>query len=389
MPSSIFTALLAVTGAALSLHCNAAVEVRAASLVQQEHLRHRRQQEQLVCSCSPRSYTFQFLLNEDCSSSAQSPDEAIGVSNANCQITDAGSSAARSADNQLTQILSAWPKTTTLTADRQSLPQASNTTVSYISSVLFIEFDTSGTLALINENGTYLVDANFTGGMTVSYPSISQLLNPSLGLEDQMQFVPGGAGLFMFGSNNEGEVILSSRVVWEYTGACDVTVDIQGKTLGWVSIEETEPAQSEFCNVSESSPPTMMVTITPTIMATTAPTLAQTTKGPTVLSNVIVVDIPPVSPPIFSQTSQKSSKSKAAKVFKSSGKTKTNEPTIMKSKSPKKNKKYAGEKGSTTSTLPPSKNVRLENGTVTSGHKHIGNGFRMFHARKYNPQELW
>jgi hypothetical protein len=108
--------------------------------------------------------------------------------------------------------------------------------VSYISSVLFIEFDTSGSLTLINENATYLVDANFTEGMTITYPSISQLLDPTLTLDEQMQFVPGGAGLFMFANNDNGDVILSSKVVWEFTGACNVTVDIQGSTLGWVSI---------------------------------------------------------------------------------------------------------------------------------------------------------
>jgi hypothetical protein len=72
--------------------------------------------------------------------------------------------------------------------------------------------------------------------MTITYPSISQLLDPTLTLDEQMQFVPGGAGLFMFANNDNGDVILSSKVVWEFTGACNVTVDIQGSTLGWVSI---------------------------------------------------------------------------------------------------------------------------------------------------------
>ena len=40
----------------------------------------------------------------------------------------------------------------------------------------------------------------------------------------------------MFANNNDGDVILSSRVVWEFTGACDVKVDTHGTTLGWVGI---------------------------------------------------------------------------------------------------------------------------------------------------------
>ncbi len=106
--------------------------------------------------------------------------------------------------------------------------------VAYILSILFIKFDTSGTLALINEDPRYLAYANLTEGMTVTYPSILQSLNPSLGLEEQLQYVPGGAGLFIFGSNNKGNVILSSRLVWEFSGACNVTVEMEGKTLGWI-----------------------------------------------------------------------------------------------------------------------------------------------------------
>ena len=161
-----------------------------------------------------------------------------GISNVNCQITATGVNdirRVREDDKLLSQIKYALPETMKLLPnDRQSPTQTSNTTVAYISSVLFIEFDTSGTLTLINEDPRYLADANLTEGMMITYTSISQSLNPSLGLEEQLQYIPGGAGLFIFGNNNEGEVILSSRLVWEFSGACDVTVEIEGKTLGWI-----------------------------------------------------------------------------------------------------------------------------------------------------------
>jgi len=247
-PSPIFIALLAVTGASLPFRCDAAVELGAASsidaakreaAVQQGHTPHRlQQQEQVVCSCSPQSYTFQLLLNEDCSSSTLLGDDTDGIKNVNCQITATGINdirRVRNDDNLLSQIQSTLPEITKLLpTDRQSPTQTANATVAFISSVLFIEFDTSGTLTLINEDPRYLTEANLTEGMTITYPSISQSLNPSLGLEEQLQYVPGGAGLFIFGNNKEGEVILSSRLVWEFSGACDVTVDIEGKTLGWI-----------------------------------------------------------------------------------------------------------------------------------------------------------
>ena len=225
MSSFAIFAILIVVGVSLTFHCDA-TEDKVRELTRH----HRRRLQQELCSCSPRSYSFKFMFNEECGSlpSTLSPDEAIGISNVNCQITMAGSSTDLPTENLISQIRTIF--------DRQMLSQTANTTVSYISSILFIEFDTSGTLTLINENATYLVDANFTEGMTISYPSISQLLDPSLEFEEQMQYVPGGAGLFMFANNDVGDVILSSKVVWEFTGACNVTVDIQGSTLGWVSI---------------------------------------------------------------------------------------------------------------------------------------------------------
>jgi hypothetical protein len=250
IPPPVFIALLAVTGASLPFRCDAAVGVGAASSVdaanreapvpvQRGRTPHRRQQEdRVVCSCSPQSYTFQLLLNGDCSSSTLSRDDANGISNVNCHIVATGVNdiqRVRNDDHLLSQIRSTLPKITKpLPTDRQSPSQTSSTTVAYISSVLFIEFDTSGTLILINEDPRYLAYANLTEGMTVTYPSISQSLNLSLGLEEQLQYVPGGAGLFIFGSNIEGEVILSSRLVWEFSGACDVTVEMEGKTLGWI-----------------------------------------------------------------------------------------------------------------------------------------------------------
>ncbi|KAL3763950.1 hypothetical protein ACHAW5_005135 [Stephanodiscus triporus] len=374
--SPIFTALLAVAGASLQFRCDAAVVVGAAlsndvakrqTPARQGHAPHRlQQQEQTVCSCSPQSYSFQLSLNNDCSSSTLSGDDD-GISNTNCRITASEFENARRvvlADNLLSQIQSALPKITKRLTDRQSPTQTSNTTVAYISSVLFIEFDTSGTLSLINEDTRYLANVNFTEGRTITYSSISQSLNASLGLGEQLQYVPGGAGLFIFGNNNEGEVILSSRVVWEFSGACDVAVEIEGKTLGWIDFVETVPAQSEFCPVAMSG--------------TTAPTLAPTTESPT-------SDSPYASPDPISVTGSPIGKSstqptaKASKMFKSHNGSKSNDQSAMESKSSKvmsihaKNAKAMFSKVGKDSS---EKNSKRENNSDVR--------FRLFHVVRLN-----
>ncbi len=170
--------------------------------------------------------------------STLSGDDANGISNVNCHIaaTEVNDiEQVRNDDDLLFQIQSTLPEIMEpFPTDCQSPTQTSNTTAASILFVLFIEFDTSGTLALIKVDPRYLAYANLMEGMRITYPSILQSLNPSLGLEEQLQYVPGGVGLFIFGSNNKGEVILSSRLVWEFNRACNVTVEIKGKTLGWI-----------------------------------------------------------------------------------------------------------------------------------------------------------
>ena len=49
-----------------------------------------------------------------------------------------------------------------------------------------------------------------------------------------MDLIPGGAGLFLFGNNDDGDVILRSRLVWEFSGDCEIELNIEGDTLGWI-----------------------------------------------------------------------------------------------------------------------------------------------------------
>lgn len=258
------------------------------------HLVHRRQQE--LCSCSPQSYTFQLLLDNDCSTSTLSRN-TDGISNANCQISsedvvDDGlarddwandnnnryrrnrhlhrldvSNALDSIagydddDNNrydallLSQLQSTLP---TLSSSQHLLfnnedRQSTSTTLTspaYISSILFIEFDTSGLLTIINEDDTYLTNANLSNGTSITYPSISTQLNTNIPLEEQLDKIPGGAGLFLFANNDNGELLLRSRVVWEYDLNCNVELNMVGESLGWIGFVSISKFFNCYCEVS-------------------------------------------------------------------------------------------------------------------------------------------
>ena len=255
------------------------------------HLVHRKQQE--LCSCSPQSYTFQLLLDNDCSTSTLSRN-TDGISNANCQISSedddglARDDWANGNNNRyrrnrhlhrldvsnaldsiagydddvndrydkllLSQLQSTLP---TLSSSQHLLfnnneDRQSTTAISpaYISSILFIEFDTSGLLTIINEDDTYLTNANLSNGTSITYPSISTQLNTNIPLEEQLDKVPGGAGLFIFANNDNGEIVLRSRVVWEYDLNCNVELNMVGESLGWIGFVSISKFFNCYCEVS-------------------------------------------------------------------------------------------------------------------------------------------
>jgi len=225
-----------------------------------------------LCACSPQSFTFQLLLDNDCSTSTIS-SALPEFSNVNCQISnndvdrsrrelrididnnnehqlqenekDVGSELDNDRYDVLTsQVQSLLPTVSGQHGGDDSIVTQSETILAYISSILFFEFDTSGQLTIINVDDTYLIpnDQELTNGATITFESISSTLNMSIPLEDQL--VPGGAGLLMLGNNEAGDVILRSRFVWEYDLDCGVDADIVdddnlGDTLGWIEFVST------------------------------------------------------------------------------------------------------------------------------------------------------
>ena len=219
-----------------------------------------------LCACSPQYYKFQLLLNNDCSSSTLSRTSSPGISNVNCQIDDKVDGGLMSSgfvrrrdlqvqshisnNNEVNRSLRAEDRYDILTSQVQSLlpttmiskqtrqsdttSESTTTAPAYISSILFIEFDTSGLLTLINTNDTYLSNQTLINSTSISFPSISTTLNTDIPLDDQLDKIPGGAGLFLFGNNDDGDVVLRSRLVWEYSTDCEVKLDIVGDSLGWI-----------------------------------------------------------------------------------------------------------------------------------------------------------
>jgi len=117
---------------------------------------------------------------------------------------------------------------------RQSDDASEISAPAFVSSILFIEFDSTGSLLIINEDNSYL-PTNLTNGAIISYDSISAQLNPSLPLEEQLDRVPGGAGLFVFGNNEQGDIIERGRFVWEFApDNCGVVPMLTGEALGWI-----------------------------------------------------------------------------------------------------------------------------------------------------------
>ena len=168
-------------------------------------------------TCSfPLVYTFRLALNNSCSTSTLSATESYLLSGTECQMSAS-----------------------------EMLPP------SYISSIHFLEFDNTAYLNVIHENTTYLNNVTFYNDDTFTFPSsIADSTNPTSTLmggdddEEGKYPLPGGAGLFMFGNDDDGKPILRNQIVWTFgtpglgdSGDCTIaTMEMEGKSLGWVVI---------------------------------------------------------------------------------------------------------------------------------------------------------
>ena len=54
-----------------------------------------------------------------------------------------------------------------------------------------------------------------------------------MGFEEQAQFIPGRAGLFVFGRGADGKTVERGTFSWEFAGGCEGP-GLEWETLGWI-----------------------------------------------------------------------------------------------------------------------------------------------------------
>ena len=71
----------------------------------------------------------------------------------------------------------------------------------------------------------------------MSFTSISNKLDPNMPLEDQLEYVPGGVVVVLFGTNEEG-VVVQNTVAWGYVGEgnCESEPLEVNDSIGWIVI---------------------------------------------------------------------------------------------------------------------------------------------------------
>ena len=136
----------------------------------------------------------------------------------------------------------------------------------------FLETDTTPALNIINQDSTYFEIAG-TDGQLLEYESVSARLDPTVPLSDQIENVPGGVILILFGVNAANEVI-QNTVAWIYTlNYCDEVPLSPGAEVGWVTLESFDPPYSEFCDAA-TDPPTLTPSKSPTLTPSKSPTVS-------------------------------------------------------------------------------------------------------------------
>lgn len=106
--------------------------------------------------------------------------------------------------------------------------------IATVTSIQFLEFDTSGNLVVIKQDDT-LFDVSLSDGESFDFASISADLDASASLADQLDLVPGGVQLTLRGVAADGTNVMN-RYTWIYTNSCEDIPIESGDEISWVSI---------------------------------------------------------------------------------------------------------------------------------------------------------
>ena len=183
-------------------------------------------EETTLCSCSPVKYNFTLNLSQDCDSNDVIGNN--GIEGSFCYIEDL---------DYIDYDEAVSSSSTYEPVRRKRERDLQDKTPVEIISIQFLEFDTQGDLRVIHQDDTHIKDASFKDGDVVSYYSKSSFLDPTVAMEEQMDYVPGGASLILFGKTADGEIV-RNRFFWVYTMECGIEVVTinDGDEIGWVTI---------------------------------------------------------------------------------------------------------------------------------------------------------
>lgn len=184
---------------------------------------HNTQAQPTTCSCSPTRYTFRLDLSSNCDSSTIS-EEDVGTNGSLCFFGEGSSSGTGVFPGEM--VLGGKGGTGPIRKMRESRQtndarrlqvdlaaamRAPTSPITEVTSILFLEVDTSPELNIINQDSTYFT-TNLDDGALVTYASISNQLDYTVPLEDQMEYVPGGVVVVLFGNDEEGNVVQNTVV---------------------------------------------------------------------------------------------------------------------------------------------------------------------------------
>ena len=178
-------------------------------------------QEDELCSCSPTVFEFVLSLSQTCDNNDILSNS--GIEGSFCFVDPISDDEVPTAGvNEEGESI------------RQRLLQDSAPVE--IISVQFLEFDTQGDLKVINQDDTY-VDVSLADGDTLKFYSKSSFLDGGKTLEEQMDYVPGGASLILYGRTGNGDLV-RNRFFWTYDMSCGGENEPikSGDKIGWTAI---------------------------------------------------------------------------------------------------------------------------------------------------------
>lgn len=205
--------------------------------------------EPTLCSCSPLQYDFELNLGQDCDVDDLEDKGGVGLTFCLLGSFDGQRRLSNSFSKNNMRTRHTLQKSGRISFDKtgeytpEQVRQLQSQEIEVIS-LQFLEFDTSGELIVINQDDSY-ADTSLSSGDVVSFKSIANDLEPSVPIEDQLDFLPGGVQVTIRGRIVDAvtgeETIVSNRITWSYTNACDAEPVDVGDSIGWVTTVRVYP----------------------------------------------------------------------------------------------------------------------------------------------------